>query len=235
MSSQAPSSKSGLTLYSWPTPNGVKLSIALEELKQAGDIPDYAVVPINIGASPEPQKQPDFLAINPNGRIPALHDSNKDFSVFESGAILLYLAEHYSPSHKFDFSAGSLKEQSELLQWIFFQAGGLGPMAGQLGHFKGAATKIGQDKAEYGINRYAAETKRLLEVYEKRLEGRDYLVGEGKGKYSFADIMTIGWARLAPGALTDPHKAEFPNVKAWVDRIEARPAVQVGLKTPPRE
>ncbi|KAH8921570.1 glutathione S-transferase [Atractiella rhizophila] len=237
MSFELPTSKSGLILYSWPTPNGVKASIALEELKQAGDIAengkDYAVVPLNIGASPEPQKQPTFLSINPNGRIPALHDANNNFNVFESGAILHYLASYHSPSHTFDFAQGTAKEQSEMLQWMFFQVGGLGPMQGQLEHFRRAATKIGEEKAEYGLNRYGAETKRLLQVYENRLQGREYLVGEGKGKYSFADIITFGWARLAPQMLPGIFD-ELPNVKAWVERIEARPAVQVGLKTPPR-
>jgi len=222
-----------LTLWSWGTPNGHKTSIYLEELKAAygTSVIDYDVHPINI--SKDTQKEPWFIKINPNGRIPALTDHSRgDFNVFESAAILLYLAQHYDKEHKFSFDPTTgPNDYSESLQWIFFTHGGIGPMQGQANHFNRAAP----EKIPYAITRYQNETKRLYGVLEIRLkEGREYLAGPGKGKYSIADINAFPWVRIHPFAGIESVD-EFPNVKAWLDRIAARPAVQKGLTVPPRD
>jgi glutathione S-transferase len=200
------------------TPNGQKISVFLEEL----GIP-YTATAIDLGA--DEQKAASFLKTNPNGRIPAIIDHSRgSFRVFESGAIFLYLAEHYDKSFKFSFEDAD--ERSEMIQWLFFQNAGVGPMQGQANHF----FRYAPEKIQYGINRYQNETKRLYSVLETRLQDRDYLVGTGKGKYSVADMSTFTWVRWAPWAGIELE--EFPKLKAWAEEIEKRDAVQKGLKVP---
>ncbi|UFN51046.1 glutathione S-transferase N-terminal domain-containing protein [Roseomonas sp. OT10] len=198
--------------WSWPTPNGHKVHIALEET----GLP-YRVVPVNIGKGE--QFRPDFLAITPNHRIPAIVDpegpGGKEMRLFESGAILIYLAE----------KAGMLipadpAERYTCLQWLMFQMGGVGPMFGQYGHFNNYAP----EKIPYAIERYASEVKRLHRVLEKRLSEAEYLAGAA---YSIADIATFPWIRNPERRGID--LAEFPSVRRWHDAIAARPAVQRGV------
>jgi GST-like protein len=202
-----------IEVWTWPTPNGHKVHIALEEL----GLP-YTVVPVNIGAGE--QFKPEFLAINPNHRIPAIVDPDgpggRRITLFESGAILIYLAE----------KAGGLIPADPLdrhtcLQWLMFQMGGVGPMFGQYGHFHSYAP----EKIPYAMNRYANEVTRLHRVLEKRLSESEYLAGAA---YSIADIATFPWVRLPERRAID--LAEFPAVKRWHDAIAARPAVQRGVQ-----
>jgi glutathione S-transferase len=210
-----------IELFTSATPNGQKISIFLEELGLS-----YSTTSIDLGA--DDQKKPDFLKINPNGRIPAIVDhSRSDFPVFESGAIFLYLAEHYDKSFTFSFSEAN--ERSEMLQWLFFQNAGVGPIQGQANHF----FRYAPEKIQYGIDRYQNETKRLYSVLESRLSDHDYLVGKGKGKYSVADMSTFTWVRWGPWAGIDLH--EFPRLKAWSEKIEGREAVKRGLEVPSGE
>jgi GST-like protein len=206
-----------IDLYTWSTPNGRKVSIMLEECALA-----YRVHPINIGKGE--QFAPDFLAINPNNRIPAIVDSEgpdgKPLPLFESGAILIYLAE----------KTGKLMPRDPrtrliCLQWLMFQMGGVGPMFGQAHHFLRSA----KEQVPYGIKRYTDETRRLYGVLQKRLSEAEYLADE----YSIADIATFPWV-----ARFEWHKvdlADFPAVKRWFDTINARPPVQkgMGVPTPP--
>jgi glutathione S-transferase len=204
-----------ITLYTVGTPNGHKVSIALEVL----GIP-YKTHAISFANNE--QKDDWFLKINPNGRIPAIVDhSNGEFPVFESGAILLYLVENYDPEHK--LWPKDAKLQSEVVQWLMFQMGGVGPMQGQANHFKNYAP----EKIEYGINRYINETKRLFSVLESRLQGRQYLVGD---QLTIADIATVPWVSGAYSLGIDLN--EFPNVNAWVDRVEEIPEVAKGYDVP---
>ncbi|KAF8340274.1 glutathione S-transferase [Cantharellus anzutake] len=231
MSSEA---KATFTLYTAPSPNGYKVSVTLEELKAA-----YPDVRISYGYktldfSILEQKQPWFLKINPNGRIPALthhHPGGKmsHFNVFESSAILLYLVKHFDKERKISFLEGS-EEESECLQWIFFIHGGIGPMQGQAIHF----TRYAPEKIPYAINRYTNETKRLFTVLDDRLkegEGRDYLVGSGRGRYSIADISAWTWKWSYAGIDSETIES-YPHFKGWLDRIGERPAVQLGLSVP---
>ncbi len=203
-----------LTLYTAATPNGHKASIALEELGL-----EYQVHPLSLGKNE--QKQEWFLAINPNGRIPAIVDHDEgDFAVFESGAILVYLAE----------KAGALmpsdtKGRSRVMQWLMFQMGGIGPMMGQANVF----ARYAPEKIPYAIERYQRETRRLFEVLERRLSQHEWLADE----YSIADIANFAWVRTHDwsGVGVDG----LDGVKAWLERIAARPAVQRGLAIPPRE
>lgn len=212
---------SEIELLTAATPNGQKISIFLEELS----LP-YKPTAINLGQ--DEQKKPSFLATNPNGRIPAIIDhSRSSFPVFETGAILLYLAEHYDKS--FNFSFEDVDEKSEMIQWLFFQNAGVGPIQGQSNHF----FRYAPEKIQYGIVRYQNETKRLYSVLETRLQDRDYLAGHGRGKYSIADISTFAWVRWAPWAGIELEK--FPQLQKWADRIEARPAAQKGLLVPSGE
>ena len=196
--------------WTWPTPNGHKLHIMLEEL----GLP-YEVIPVNIGAGE--QFRPEFLAITPNHRIPAIVDpegpQGKPFALFESAAILIYLAEKTG-------SALLPKEGAaryRCLQWTMFQMGGVGPMFGQYGHFANYA----KEKLPYAIERYGNEVARLHRVLEKRLAESPYLAGPD---YSIADICTFPWIRNAERRGVD--LASFPAVKRWHDAIAARPAVQ---------
>lgn len=216
---KAPARKSAATkapkpiqLFYWPTPNGWKISIALEEMK----LP-YEVTYVDIMKGD--QFKPDFLAISPNNRMPAIIDphgpSNKPISVFESGAILHYLGEKTGK-----FLPKQPRKRVEVSEWLFWQMGGLGPMAGQAHHFR----QYAPEEIQYGIDRYTNEVHRLYGVMEKRLEGRDYLCGT----YSIADI--AAWPWVAPHKRQGQDLDEFPNLKAWFGRIAARPAVERGFR-----
>jgi GSH-dependent disulfide-bond oxidoreductase len=215
-----------IQLYSLPTPNGVKVSIALEEL-------GLAYEPHLISFGTNDQKSPEFLSLNPNGRIPALIDPNgpggEPIGLFESGAILLYLADKTGKLVPAD-AAG----RYEVIQWVFFQVGGIGPMFGQFGHFfKFAADKVANNP--YPMERYRDETKRLLAVLEERLQGRQWIMG---GQYTIADIACFPWVRgvdVFYGGGEVLELAKFPLVKDWVARASARPASVVGLNVPKRD
>jgi len=201
-----------IDVWTWPTPNGHKVHIALEEL----GLP-YRVVPIDIGAGD--QFKPEFLAITPNHRIPAIVDPDgpggKTLTLFESGAILIYLAEKTGKLIPADPAA-----RLQCLQWLMFQMGGVGPMFGQYNHFAAYAP----EKLPYAIERYTNEVKRLHRVLDKRLSESEYLAGP---EYSIADIATFPWVRNPQrrGIELD----EYPAVKRWHDAIAARPAVQRGV------
>ncbi|KAI0751424.1 glutathione S-transferase C-terminal-like protein [Daedaleopsis nitida] len=217
-----------LVLYTTGTPNGHKVSVFLEELKTAYGL-QYDVEKIEL--SKNTQKEPWFIKLNPNGRIPTLVDrSRNNFNVFESAAILLYLQQHYDKNNKFAFDKDQDPDSySEMLQWIFFAHGGVGPMQGQSNHFN----KFAPEDIPYAKKRYLEETKRLYGVLEIRLQDRDWLAGPGRGVYSLADINVIPWVRIHGFAgieSLDP----WPRVKAWVEAAEARPAFQAGINVPPR-
>ena len=202
-------------LYTASTMNGWKPTIFLEE---AGV--DYDLTFIDFAK--KEQKSDWYLKLNPNGRIPTIVDrGNDDFVVFESGAILWYLAEKYGV-----FLSDDPKRRSETLQWLMFQKAGIGPMLGQAMYFQRIAAPNGQEEP-FSIKRYVDESRRLLEVLNTRLEGRDYLVGDA---YSIADIATYPWARAYPWAKVSVEGLD--HLKAWFDRIDARPAVQRALTKP---
>ncbi|KAJ6105784.1 hypothetical protein N7512_009301 [Penicillium capsulatum] len=205
---------SNITLYSWPTPNGIKASITLEEL----GLP-YKLEPINIATSV--QKEDWFLKINPNGRIPALLDGSQ--RVFESGAIMLYLADKYDTDRKISYAPGS-PQYVEQLSWVMFQMGGLGPMQGQANHFRLYAGA----RSDYGIKRYIDETKRLFSVLESRLQESSFLAGD---KYTIADIASYSWVQAAPASL-EIDLSEFPALEKWAQAISQRDAVQKGKSVP---
>ena len=203
-----------IELHTWTTPNGRKVSVMLEEC----GLP-YTVHKVNIGQNE--QFKPEFLAISPNNRIPAIVDSDgpdgKPIHLFESGAILVYLAGKTGK-----FLPTSTKGKYEALQWLMWQMGGVGPMFGQAHHFLRAAP----EQVPYGIKRYTDEAKRLYGVLDRRLAEAAYMAGE----YSIADIATYPWI-----ARHEWHKvdlAEFPNVKRWYDTIGRRPAVVRGMAVP---
>ena len=203
-----------IDLYTWSTPNGRKASIMLEECGLA-----YKTHAINIGK--DEQFTPEFIAINPNSKIPAIVDSDgpdgQPLTVFESGAILIYLAEKTGK-----FLAKSGRARSEALQWLMFQMGGVGPIFGQVHHFLRAA----KEPVPYAIERYSKEKDRLYQVLDKRLKTQQYLAGE----YSIADIATYPWVARYEWHKTDLNAV--PNVKRWFDAISARPAVQRGMAVP---
>ena len=202
-----------IDLYTAATPNGHKVSIALEEL---GLPYELHVLDLAEGA----QKQPWFLAINPNGRIPAIVDRDaEDFAVFESGAILIYLAEKTGRLMPTD-----PKGRSRVLQWLMFQMGGLGPMMGQANVF----TRYFPDKIPAVIDRYLRESRRLLEVLDRQLAEAEYLAGD----YSIADIANFAWARTFAWPGVDI--GGLDHLQRWMDAIAARPAVERGLQAPPR-
>lgn len=207
-----------IQLYSLATPNGQKVSIALEEMELPYDAH-------RIDITKGEQFSEEFKKINPNSKIPALVDPNGPegypISIMESGAILIYLAQK---SRK--FFPVDLRLRSETLQWLFFQVGGVGPMFGQFGHFY----KYAPEKIPYGIERYKNETRRLLGVLDKHLQGRHYLVGTD---YTIADMATVPWVMC----LEEYYDAkdflgldEFKNVSSWVKRISGRPRTAKGLK-----
>jgi GST-like protein len=200
-----------IDLYYWPTPNGWKVSIGLEEC----ELP-YRVHSINIGKGD--QFRPEFLAISPNNKMPAIVDPNgpngQPISVFESGAILQYLGRKTG-----QFYPSDERQRVEVEQWLFWQMGGFGPMLGQTHHFRIYAP----DKIPYAIDRYTNEANRLYGVLDKRLADRKFVAGE----YSIADIAIYPWAKLweRQGQAIE----DFPNVKGWLERVHSRPAVQRGL------
>lgn len=202
---------SNITLWTFGTPNGYKASVTLEELGL-----EYKTEVINI--STNKQKEPWFLEINPNGRIPAIKDG--DLRVFESAAIMQYLTDKYDKDHKISFPQGS-NDYYEALSWIAWAVGGLGPMQGQANHFRLMAGA----RSDYGIKRYIDETKRLLSVLESQLSKTEYLVAN---KYSTADIASYCWVVGAP--ILDIDLSEFPGVTAWIKRIDTRDAVVKGKK-----
>ncbi|KUL97388.1 glutathione S-transferase [Bosea sp. WAO] len=213
-----------LQFYSLPTPNGVKVSIMLEEI----GLP-YEPHTINIGQNET--WTPEFLSLNPNGKIPAILDPDgpggKPLALFESGAILVYLAEKTGKLLPKD-----LAERYETLQWVFFQMAAIGPIFGQLGFFHKFAGREYEDKRPR--DRYANESKRLLGVLETRLAGRDWLMGS---EYTIADIATLGWVRNLVGFYGAGELVEYDKLKrvpAWLERGLARPAVQRGLEIPKR-
>ena len=200
-----------VTLYTAATPNGRKISVALEEM----DIP-YAVRALKL--QDKEQKADWYLKINPNGRIPAIVDhSAGDFAVFESGAILVWLAEKTAR-----FLPTGSKARSEVLQWLFFQVGGLGPMQGQANVF----FRYADEKIPYAIGRYQREVRRLYEIYDRRLAEREYLCGD----YSIADIATWPWAVSHDwsGVSVDG----LPHLQRWLAAVKARPAVRRGMDVP---
>lgn len=197
-----------IELYYWTTPNGHKITMFLEEV----GLP-YQVIPINIGAGD--QFKPEFLKIAPNNRIPAIIDrepldGGAAISVFESGAILLYLAEKTGKLISTD-----LRERVEILEWLFWQMGGLGPMAGQNHHF----SQYAPEKIDYAINRYVNETGRLYSVLNKQLNGREFVAGKA---YSIADIAAYPW--IVPHQSQHQNLEDFPNLKRWFEMIQARPS-----------
>lgn len=217
-----------LLLYTGPTPNGHKTSVFLEELKVAYGGPDYDVFKIDI--STNIQKEPWFIKLNPNGRIPVLVDRSRDnFVVFETAAILLYLQQHYDKEGKFGFDAQKdPNNYSEMLQWIFFAHGGVGPMQGQSNHFN----RYAPEDIPYAKKRYIDETKRLYGVLEIRLsQGRDWLAGPGRGTYSIADINVFPWVRIHAHAKVESLD-EWPHLKDWVARISERPGAKAGIAVP---
>jgi len=200
-----------ITLHTWSTPNGFKVSIALEEL----GLP-YRVRPVNIGA--DEQFHPDFLKISPNNKIPAIVDEDTGLSVFETGAILVYLAEKTGR-----FLPASGPERYKVLEWLNWQMGGLGPMLGQLGHF----SVFAKEKVPYAIDRYTNEAKRLLKVLDTQLSKNAYVAG---ADYSIADMAVFPWINgLIVSYKQEALLADYPHIRSWFDKIAARPAVQKGL------
>ncbi|AMP00667.1 glutathione S-transferase, C-terminal domain protein [Collimonas arenae] len=202
-----------IDVYSWPTPNGHKVHIMLEEC----GLP-YRVHGVDIGAGD--QFNPDFLSISPNNKIPAIVDAHgpdgKPISLFESGAILVYLA---GKSGK--FLGNTDREKFSTLQWLMFQMGGVGPMLGQAHHFRIYAP----EKIEYAINRYTNEAKRLYGVIDKQLSQHRFLAGN---EYTIADIATFPWIRSWKNQGVE--LSDFPNLKTWFDAIAERPAVKRGVE-----
>ncbi|WP_373235572.1 glutathione S-transferase N-terminal domain-containing protein [Cohaesibacter celericrescens] len=200
-----------IDLYYWPTPNGWKITIMLEEL----GVP-YNMHYINIGSGD--QFKPEFLAISPNNKMPAIVDpegpGGEPISVFESGAILLYLGRKFGR-----FLPKTERELVEVEQWLMWQMGGFGPMLGQNHHFATYAP----EKIDYAIRRYRDETHRLYGVLNKALEGKDFVAGD----YSIADMAIVGW--VVPYERQNIDLAEFPNVESWFAAMKARPAVEKGL------
>jgi len=203
-----------IDLYTWGTPNGRKVSIMLEEL----GLP-YKTHAINIGK--DDQFKPEFVAITPNSKIPAIVDPDGPggkLPLFESGAILIYLAEKHGK-----FLPKDPRARAITLQWLMFQMGGVGPMFGQTHHF----LRNAKEDVPYGKQRYHAETKRLYGVMNKRLGEAKYLAGD---EYTIADIATFPWVSRYEWHQVDLN--EFPNVKRWFDEIAARPAVKKGMAVP---
>jgi len=202
-----------IDLYTWPTPNGFKVSIALEEMRLA-----YKVIPVNIGAGA--QFEPAYLELNPNNKMPTivdhdLGDGAGPFTVFESGAILIYLAEKTGT-----FLPSDRRGRSEVIQWVMFQMGNIGPMLGQVHHFR----QYAPETLSYAVDRYTNEANRLYAVLDRRLDGRDFLAGD----YSIADMATMPWLRRPErqGVEID----DYPNVRRWRQTILDRPAVERGLQ-----
>jgi GST-like protein len=199
-----------IDLYTWTTPNGRKISIALEEM----GLP-YKAHSIDINKNE--QFTPDFLKVSPNNKIPAIVDSDNNYSLFESGAILMYLAEKTGKLMPKDTAS-----RYRVIEWLMWQMGGIGPFLGQAHHF----LKFNPGKAPYAEERYAKEAKRLYKVLDDRLDGRDFLAGD----YSIADIATWPWIARFEWQGIDLN--EYPNAKRWYLEILKRPAVQKGYQVP---
>lgn len=201
-----------IDVYFWLTPNGYKVTIMLEELGLK-----YNVIPVNIGKGE--QFAPEFLKISPNNKIPAIvdHDGSdgRPLAVFESGAILMYLAEKTGKLMPSD-----MRPRYAVIQWLMFQVGSVGPMLGQAHHFR----RYAPEPIQYAIDRYTNETRRIYGVIDKRLSEVEYLAGD----YSIADIATFPWLRTHEWQ--GQNIEDFPNLKRWFDAIAARPAVQGGLE-----
>ncbi|MEM7701971.1 MAG: glutathione S-transferase N-terminal domain-containing protein [Pseudomonadota bacterium] len=204
-----------IDFYFWPTPNGHKISIALEEFGL-----DYTVKPINILQGE--QHDPAFIAVSPNNRVPAIIDHDGPdgaaHTVFESGAILLYLAQKTGK-----FWSTDPVEQSLITQWVFFQCANIGPMFGQCGHFRGYA----DEEVPYAIKRYSGEVQRLYGLTDRLLSEREWITPGGA--FGLADMATYPWMDARQQALHGVDIAKFPNVAAWIDKCEARPGVQRGM------
>jgi GSH-dependent disulfide-bond oxidoreductase len=203
-----------IDLYYWPTPNGHKITLFLEEV----GLP-YEIKPVNIGAGE--QFRPEFLAMSPNNRMPAIVDTapadgGEPISVFESGAILVYLAEKTGR-----FLSADVRERKTTLEWLFWQMGGLGPMLGQNHHFN----RYAPEKIPYAIERYVNETRRLYGVLDRRLDGRAFVAGKD---YSIADMAAYPW--IVSYENQGMTLEEFPNVKIWFETIRDRPATQRAYK-----
>jgi len=199
-----------IDLYTWTTPNGRKISIMLEELGV-----DYTVHPINF--SQGEQRTPEFLKIGPNNKIPVIVDRDNDVSVMESGAIMIYLAEKYGK-----FLPADPIKKSEVMEWLLWQNGGLGPICGLAHHY----LRNNPGKAEYAEERLRAEVSRLYNVLDTRLEGREFICDE----YSIADMACWPWVSRYEWHQID--LADYPNVRAWYQRLLAREAVQKGYQVP---
>tara|TARA_B100000945_G_C20384593_1_gene599007 strand:+ start:954 stop:1646 length:693 start_codon:yes stop_codon:yes gene_type:complete len=199
-----------IKLYYWPTPNGHKIPIMLEECGL-----EYEVLPVNMLKGEQFEK--DYLRINPNNKIPAIVDtdgpSGESISIFESGAILLYLAEKTAK-----FIPSSPAKRLDVIQWLFFQVANVGPMFGQCGHF----LQYAPERVEYGIDRYQTETKRIYRVMDKKLGDTKYLAGD----YSIADMATYPWVKI--NYFHEIEIDNYPNVKKWRDDVGSRPAVVKG-------
>ncbi|HKF27862.1 MAG TPA: glutathione S-transferase N-terminal domain-containing protein [Candidatus Binataceae bacterium] len=200
-----------IDVYFWPTPNGYKVTVMLEELGLK-----YNIVPVNIGKGD--QFKPEFLKISPNNRMPAIIDpegpGGKPFAVFESGAILMYLAEKYGR-----LMPTEIRGKYEVIQWLMFQMASVGPMLGQAHHFRLYAP----EKLQYAIDRYTNEARRIYNVIDKRLGEAAYLAGE----YSIADIAVYPW--LVPHNMQGQNLDDTPNLKRWYEEMRSRPAVQRGF------
>lgn len=197
-----------IDLYTFTTPNGRKASVMLEEI----ELP-YNVHKIDI--TQQQQFTPEYIAINPNSKIPAIVDQETGIKVFESGAILIYLAEKTGK-----FLPTEQKSRFQVLEWLMFQMGGVGPMFGQLNHFK----RFAPEKLPYAIERYEKETLRIYGVLDKQLQDNEFICGD----YSIADIATYPWVAIYEfqGLTLD----NYPNLKRWVDMVQQRPAVQRGMQ-----
>jgi GST-like protein len=201
-----------ITLYAWGTPNGRKVSVALEEM----ELP-YTVKPVNIGRGD--QFQQEFLSLSPNNKIPAILDTDspdgQPISVFESGAILLYLGEKTGK-----FLPKDLRQRVPVLEWLMWQMGGFGPMPGQVHHFAALESEIDR---RYGLKRFSDETRRLYGVLDRRLQDNEFVAGE----LSVADFAILGWAWRHERHKVD--LADYPNVQRWYEALFARPGVQRGF------
>ena len=202
-----------IDLYTWTTPNGRKVSILLEEL----GVP-YEAHAIDI--SKDEHFDPEFLKIAPNNRIPAIVDRDTGMSLMETGAIMLYLSDKHG---RFGCEG---PEHWRMVEWLMWQMGGLGPMLGQVHHF----VKYNKGKSEYGEERYWKEGRRLYRVLNERLEGREFIAGEGRGDYTIADMACWPWISRFEWQEID--LGDFPNVRDWYVRIAERPAVQKGYSVP---
>ena len=205
-----------ITQYTWPTPNGHKVSILIAELGLENEV---VAVDINTGD----QFDPDFLKLSPNNRIPAIvdhdpADGGAPVTVFETGAIMIYLAEKQG---RFLPGSQDIRARKSVMEWLMWQMGGLGPMAGQAHHFRQA---MGGEDVPYGVERYSKEVRRLYGVMDRRLAENEWL---GGADYSIADMACWPWAR--PSRRQGVDKAEFPDVKRWFDTMSARPGVQAGM------